>query len=583
MRSILKTIKCCLPMAADLGLNEFEIRNPPPIFAIVGPNGSGKSRLISYIQRVFNRRSGTDIDKLSPEIILNGGKYPDKIIHYGPVDYETMTVQKAGMSAPRDAFNSKDIVNAAHFSKNSFLIIQNVVTNYIHASSNLTDIDENERMDRIKVFEKMNDLIFSLIGERVGIDNSGFATLFGSPLENANLSNGQMKLLQYSSAIFDHSGIDDHIILLFDEPESHLHPDACIKLIEEISKRLINGQIIVATHDISLVSYIGKDNIWCMSSGSAYFAGKKSEEVLLSLCGGEGNISKIVDFLVEPERAAVMAFLAECLLPPTVADPSDADPQSQQVVGVLESAPITRNQKIRLCDWGAGKGRLATELAFRKNNSDIIGRLEYYAFDLYDDDKDTCLDAISLLHASPAAHYFSNFQEIKENGLVGAFDVVVLCNVLHEIEPAAWEETLKDIAEALSQNGRLVVLEDLLISHGEIANRHGFILLDPNAFAILIDQDKHLFEVKTPGPDSRYSDRLVAYVVEKKMLSKATRTSVVNALRSTVQTSKNTIVEIRNLAGRPSYEIGHKHALAMAQYANASLALDGLSVGDEPE
>jgi predicted ATPase len=78
--------------------------------------------------------------------------------------------------------------------------------------------------------------------------------LFGFPLGQSNLSDGQKILLQLCLAIHCQQESLEDLVLFLDEPENHLHPSVIIETIERIKEEVSNGQIWISTHSIPLLS-----------------------------------------------------------------------------------------------------------------------------------------------------------------------------------------------------------------------------------------------------------------------------------------------------------------------------------------
>ena len=106
-------------------------------------------------------------------------------------------------------------------------------------------------------------------------------------------------------------------------------------------------------------------------------------------------------------------------------------------------------------------------------------------------------------------------------------DVVIMCNVLHEIPPASWRRLFTEqiLTHALKDDGYLLILEDMGIPYGEKAHQHGFILLDT-------EQLQTLFAVDREDPREFFSDsesgegRLKAHLIRAEALRKVTAATV---------------------------------------------------------
>jgi hypothetical protein len=111
-------------------------------------------------------------------------------------------------------------------------------------------------------------------------------------------------------------------------------------------------------------------------------------------------------------------------------------------------------------------------------------------------------------------------------------DIVVMCNVLHEIPPEDWKKLFGangTVPRLLKARGRLLILEDMEIPHGELAHRFGFLLLD----------DAHLRKLMacTEADPERIltvsvrDDRLKVHAIPRSLLGRTTPESTKAALR----------------------------------------------------
>lgn len=71
------------------------------------------------------------------------------------------------------------------------------------------------------------------------------------------------------------------------------------------------------------------------------------------------------------------------------------------------------------------------------------------------------------------------------------FDIVLMCNVLHEINPACWLDVFSIIHSILKENATLIIIEDHLIPYGEKAYDNGFLVFDEDEFKMLFTLDSY--------------------------------------------------------------------------------------------
>jgi ABC-type cobalamin/Fe3+-siderophores transport system ATPase subunit len=158
------------------------------------------------------------------------------------------------------------------------------------------------------------------------------ATVFGKPLTDSGLSDGQKVLIQFAVALHAQKGRLDNTVFIMVEPENHLHPSALIEFFDALGEVANNSQFWIATHSVPLLAYLAHKepmSIWYVEDGKVSNAGKKPEQVLSGLLelGNEEQIGNLNAFTSLPAQYAAIRFAAECLLKPLVSEKRRRDPQ----------------------------------------------------------------------------------------------------------------------------------------------------------------------------------------------------------------------------------------------------------------
>lgn len=171
-------------------------------------------------------------------------------------------------------------------------------------------------------------------------------------------------------------------------------------------------------------------------------------------------------------------------------------------------------------------------------------------------------------------NYFNDFAHLLSYYDKGSFDIVIMSNVLHEIEPKDWLKLFSadgQITPLLSEIGILLLVEDTQVPVGEKAYQNGFIVLDTPQLKELfgMSQDEFVFN------DARNDGRLKCHVIPKDCLSRISSSSKESALKSLQGISEERIVQIRN--ADKNYKNGKLHAYWVQQLANTTLALSELT------
>lgn len=436
----------------------------------------------------------------------------------------------------------------------------------------------NEYNKRKGLYTKFSKLVKDNLKLTLDRNENGDAVLLdekgnGDVIAEAKLSEGQQLLLQMCVQLYAKDAQSDDYILLLDEPEVHLHPSAVIQFVEDVKRKNKNGQIWIATHSLALASHFDPDDIWYVSGGEVEKAGRKSERILKGLIGNEEDIEKLRLFTDLPYQFGVTRFSTQCLLPPTVVETGAKDPQFQQIKEIFKTQQ-SQGGKIKLLDYGAGKGRLISSFAEDGSNSKEI--LDYYAYDKSVENKECCIGNIKKFHNEDAElRYYSEISSLDKK----SFDIVLMCNVLHEIEHNEWENTFNLIGDILKSEGFLLIVEDNRIPIGELPNKEGFLVLNTEQLNVLFKIDPPLSSsnIKDACDVIEYKEknRLMAHLIPAEYMKNVKEETVKAAIESLKDMAERKIKELRACAkdGRDVYKKGMEYGFWLNQYANASLCM----------
>jgi predicted ATPase len=456
----------------------------------------------------------------------------------------------------------------------TFAKIQDVQDRWFNATHQNSQVIEREKEQAIRDYEKLKELVGIFLNTSIGRDLDGNATLFRFAMGQTNLSDGQKVLLQFCVAIYSqHSSLND-LILIMDEPENHLHPSVIVETIDRISEYVTNGQIWIATHSVPLLAHFGSNSIWYMEEGTVSYAGNIPEKVLESLLGDEHEIAKLQDFIGLPAQLAINRFAYECLFEPQAVITGKDDPQVLQIKNEL--GRFEKEGKIKILDFGAGKGRLLANIVedLRDNFQSFTDKFDYIAFDKFDNDKEVCEKLLEKVYGSSENKYFNDYKNLLSEHDKASFDIMIMSNVLHEIEPKDWLTLFSEnghITSLLSENGILILVEDTQVPVGEKAYQNGFIVLDTPELKELFNmkQDEFVFN------DARNDGRLKCHVIPKECLARINEESRKSALKSLKKTAEDEIIKYRK--AEKNYKNGRLHGYYVQQLANTTLALSELT------
>ncbi|MEJ5092360.1 AAA family ATPase [Sphingobacterium faecium] len=458
----------------------------------------------------------------------------------------------------------------------TFAKIQVIQDKWFNSTHQHTAVSGEEKESAIADYEKLKEIIKIFLNTSIGRTIDGEATLFGFPMGQSNLSDGQKILLQFCIAIYSQETALNDLILILDEPENHLHPSVIIETIERIQKCVSNGQVWIATHSIPLLAHFDPSLIWYVENNKIGHAGKIPEKVLQSLLGNEDEVAKLQDFISLPSQYATSRYALESLFEPGAVLTGSSDPQSFQIRTDL--LKVTQTEVLRILDYGAGKGRLISNIVDldEVNQEKLIEKIDYIAFDKFADDKEYCESALIKAYGTCEKRYFNDFSNLLSVYDKGSFDVVIMCNVLHEIDPKDWLKLFQNegtISSLLSENGILLLVEDHQIPIGEKAYQKGFLVLDT-------PQLKELFKISEKEfgfsfTDAKGNGRLKAHKIPKHCLIQIDEKTRLSAIKSMSTTARENILDIRDKD--KTYQNGKLHGFWTQQFANAQLNLTELT------
>ena len=493
-----------------------------------------------------------------------------KIVDYVPKKLDLKDWRQLTQHEWKQKAKSAEQLGCQNLDETSLSLIQNVFDRYWNTSHQHYQGNESEKEEARDNLNRLQSIVTRFLEVSLERNADGEVTIFEKPIANAQLSDGQKILLQLCVAIYAQGAKISDYILVMDEPENHLHPSAVIEMIDRIRELNPEGQIWIATHSIALLSHFDPSCIWYVKDGSVSYSGRKPEQVLEGLLGNEENVQRLHSFIDLPDEFAANRFAFECLMPPGVVTSDENDPQFRQLKGVLNSIWSGGKTAISLLDYGAGKGRMISNLSADSRLTPEM--LEYVAFDEFDSNKEECINNIGCFYDKPEDRYFNRFDALRLKRDEKSFDLVLMCNVLHEILPNNWISLFKQLQKLLKDDGQLLLIEDCKIPIGEKPHQKGFLVLGSIHL-------KDLFNIPASEPSFIANDarpntepgRLMAHLIPAKYLDKITPASMKKTFEDLHDTAMKNIKDIRDK--ECSYKNGLTHAFWVQQLANATLCL----------
>ena len=321
------------------------------------------------------------------------------------------------------------------------------------------------------------------------------------------------------------------------------------------------GQIWMATHSLTILSHLEADEIFMVQQGKITPPSRTVlGDSLKELMGLEEHIDKLKDFINSISDWVYINFITQCFEAPEVIQSAlKNDPQVEAFKTFL--GQLTNG--IALLDFGAGKGRLVKEVRTEVNEQKYI--------------EISALEPEKALHEALSTagiiKIYQTPQELQDN----SFDVIVLCNVLHEIPVKQWLETCNNIKRALKNEGYLLIIEDRTLPRGEKIGEEGFHILDLESIKALFSLTKLPSSISPT--EKKYRERILCCPIPAKNIQEVSITSLKNCLRSLEISIMKDIKKLRSTQNNEFSNAakGRLAAFHSQHYINTLLAIEGLS------
>lgn len=425
---------------------------------IIGKNGAGKTRFLKSLEKYYSHT------KSAKQVITL----------YFPEISATYALGKSAESEDSislyDATYSDSLLSFQDFLK---LVEQDGVSFLEDIYTGLNVRAKGTKQKRLEDLQKLNNFLLLLLGRTLLEEKEDGHIIMGSStrplaLEEwlKELSPGELMLFYLSTFLFylNHiSGEDRKVILLMDEPELHLHPKALLAMLSMLESCDMVDQLWIASHSIFILPRFPFEGLVYLHQSEVLKLSSTTYQCVYDDLVGLENVD-MHELLSSIENWKNYHFIVEnFLLPHTRGNANRKDEQTLKVLKILEK--IQAERPLQVLDYGAGQCRVweCLKLAVpNKNTRDHL--LSYKAYDIYPSKK-----------RPKDVTYYTAKEKVRNPG---KYDVVILMNVLHEIEPEDWCEVFSTIHYFLNGNGILVFLEVLSLTNGEQPyGQAGFLLL----------------------------------------------------------------------------------------------------------
>lgn len=437
---------CGLQSAEGIQFHEFNLA--------IGKNGSGKTRFLKAIEAYYreNPLANTEIVTLYfPEISSFFSTEDNQMLE------ENITAELESAIFHNDSLNFQDFLKLAQRDSVAFLN-----DFFMYMSARLQKTKQRYKED----FGHLNEQLRRFLGwvlDESSVDKKpvGRKLMDGQPSDELPLvdmlkafSPGELMLFYLSLFLFYLEHVrNSNLILIIDEPEQHLHPKALISLMETLLKEKPITQLWIASHSLFLLPLFEFEQLVYINQNKILKLNRNTYHDIYNDLIGLENID-MYELMRSVENWTYYQFITENFLLPSSKDTvSTGDEQFQKLLHSLQLIQSTR--PLNVLDYGAGKFRIWECFRLELPNAEERARfLNYEAYEPHLDDKIKCPDSIRL---------YEKEDELPQ----GQYDVVVLMNVLHEIEPTKWCQNFETIHRILAEHGVLVFLEVLSLTNGE--------------------------------------------------------------------------------------------------------------------
>lgn len=553
----------------NVDLSSFSSRN-----LLIGKNGSGKTRFLKALEQEKFKNADKEVvvTLYFPEIQsffqsnieseASGPLTADLLIANDKLDFcdflkkvendngnfLTSLLQMHGVTGSNISQKAKDALNRLNLLMNEFLK-KELIVDY---NSNTISI---KRIDNIE-----NDRCLE----------------YNSAL--SEFSPGELMLFYLCIFLTVINTSSEKIILIIDEPETHLHPKMLVKFIEILkdSKRI--SELWIATHSLFLVPLFGFQEIVFLEQDQvAKHNSQLYKELYKALVGIENT--NLLEFLKSIDNWQYYQYIVECFCLPEARDKVDAkDPQFQKL---MDAIALKQKDGIRMLDYGAGKFRIWECMNLIAKSQLEANKISYTAYEPYPETSEESSETNEKDPKNKKEYPFTlytDFQQLLDNN--ETFDIIVLMNVLHEVDASEWLSTFKKISTVLKDDGVLVFLEVFSLNNGEQPyGGTGYLLLQDEHVKQLFDNQNIINTTLSS------TEKTNCWMITKEQISGVTNSTILSSIKGLYAWSERVLRECYEERIKMAHTdapmsqkqiAARKYAFLSQQYLNAKFALEKL-------
>lgn len=484
---------------------------------------------------------------LKHEVLINFKEKIDSVVKYRIEEYEAL-LEDISRNTPK----GNEIES---FQNTALKFLQDIAKSIQSADCKNPALDLR--------FNRFKKIFYDIFGKNLelreiisGTDTTNFNFLLVEKrsFNYSEFSDGQKILFAFIILLFYiEEKSDDPLskcIILFDEPERNLHPDAIITLIEKLRISFYSGQLFFASHSMDLLAILDVNELFYISNET--ISRKNIINIIENISGD--LLSKSIDLYSSILDWSYNNFMSQCLLSPeSIEFTNKEDIQVKSFVEILKDG-----KGLNVLEFGAGKGRIykSSEDFFTRSNSN------YSAYEINPDDL-KILNSLSI-------RSFTRLSDIP----VDSFDFILLCNTLHEIHPNEWIDVINSLINALKKDGYLIFIEKNLLSKGENAHKHGFFVFNNEEIKDLFSLANVPQNIFAAGLSEYEKSKILCVPLEKNSIKHINSNAIRKSINSLKERSFASIDRIKSslrgsVINKEALKLGHELAFHSVQYINS--------------
>ena len=236
---------------------DFDFNNTSPlpsrIFAVIGKNGTGKTQLMTALPNSFAKNDPKDFYNKIPSF--------SKIIAVSYSVFDSFSIPSKNATFNYVYCGLKDEDGDLRSSKG-------LVISFHHNWKKIEELGRTRKWRSVLRNFIDKEIINGFIVPKENVDREFEVSLEGFHANKNKLSSGQSILLYIITQVVANLRLDS--LILYDEPETHLHPNAIVELMNTIYELVdeFESYCLIATHSPLVIRELFSKNVYVMERNS---------------------------------------------------------------------------------------------------------------------------------------------------------------------------------------------------------------------------------------------------------------------------------------------------------------------------